>query len=83
VPSGARIVSQLRSASAISTSSTAGRFLDPAREPEYRMTGTYAAGYVNDYFPGIEGLAMLYQTTHDERYLRQAEQMASFLGFRE
>lgn len=46
---------------------TADRFLDPAREPEYRMTGTYAAGYVTDYFPGIEGLALLYQTTRDER----------------
>ena len=57
---------------------TAGRFLDPAREPEYRMTGTYAAGYVTDYFPGIEGLALLYQTTRDERYLRQAERMAAF-----
>ena len=26
------------------------RFLDPVREPEYRSTGTYAAGYVTDYF---------------------------------
>ena len=57
---------------------TAGRFLDPAREPEYRMTGSYAAGYPTDYFPGIEGLALLYQATHDERYLRQAERMAEF-----
>ncbi len=57
---------------------TADRFLDPAREPEYRMTGTYAAGYPTDYFPGIEGLARLYQATHDERYLRQAERMAEF-----
>jgi len=57
---------------------TSWRFLDPQREPEYRMTGSYAAGYVTDYFPGIEGLALLYQTTHDQRYLRQAEQMADF-----
>jgi DUF1680 family protein len=57
---------------------TAGRFLDPAREPEYRMTGTYAAGYPTDYFPGIEGLALLYQARRDERYLRQAERMAEF-----
>jgi len=42
------------------------------------MTGSHAAGYVTDYFPGIEGLALLYQTTHDQRYLRQAERMADF-----
>ena len=58
--------------------STAGRFLDAAREPEYRMTGTYAAGYPTDYFPGIEGLVQLHQTTHDRRYLEQAERMADF-----
>ena len=28
---------------------TAGRFLDPSREAEYRSTGSYAAGYVTDY----------------------------------
>ena len=57
---------------------TAGRFLDPKREQEYRMTGTYAAGYVTDYFPAIEGLVRLYQATKAERYLRQAERMAEF-----
>jgi hypothetical protein len=57
---------------------TADRFLDPAREAEYRMTGTYAAGYPTDYFPGIEGLARLYQATRDNRYLQQAERMAEF-----
>jgi hypothetical protein len=57
---------------------TAGRFLDPAREAEYRMTGSYAAGYVTDYFPGIEGLARLYQVTREARYLQQAERMAEF-----
>jgi hypothetical protein len=57
---------------------TADRFLDPDREAEYRSTGTYAAGYVTDYFPGIEGLTRLYQVTRDERYLRQAERMAAF-----
>jgi len=57
---------------------TADRFLDPAREAEYRSTGTYAAGYVTDYFPGIEGLVRLYQSLRDERYLRQAERMAEF-----
>ncbi|MCY2987581.1 MAG: glycoside hydrolase family 127 protein [Planctomycetota bacterium] len=57
---------------------TADRFLDPARMAEYRSTGTYAAGYVTDYFPGIEGLVRLYQVTHDDRYLQQAERMAEF-----
>ncbi|MHB8953189.1 MAG: beta-L-arabinofuranosidase domain-containing protein [Pirellulaceae bacterium] len=57
---------------------TADRFLDPAREAEYRGTGSYAAGYVTDYFPAIEGLVRLYGTTHDERYLEQAERMADF-----
>ncbi len=57
---------------------TADRFLDPAREAEYRATGSYAAGYPTDYFPGIEGLARLYEATRDERYLRQAERMADF-----
>lgn len=57
---------------------TADRFLDPTREAEYRSTGSYAAGYVTDYFPGIEGLVKLFQATQDERYLRQAERMAEF-----
>jgi hypothetical protein len=39
---------------------TADRFLDPAREAEYRATGTYANSYVTDYFPAIEGLVRLY-----------------------
>jgi len=57
---------------------TASRFLDPTHEAEYRMTGTYAAGYSTCYFPGIEGLVLLYKDTHDERYLQQAERMADF-----
>lgn len=57
---------------------TADRFLDPAREPEYRSTGSYAAGYPTDYFPGIEGLALLHRATGDPRYLAQAERMADF-----
>lgn len=57
---------------------TANRFLDPAHEAEYRMTGTYAAGYSTCYFPGMEGLVMLYKDTHDVRYLQQAERMADF-----
>lgn len=57
---------------------TAPRFLSPGREAEYRSTGTYAAGYVTDYFPGIEGLALLSRATHDQKYLEQAERMARF-----
>jgi len=57
---------------------TVDRFLDPKREQEYRDTGTYAAGYVTDYFPAIEGLVRLYQATKTERYLHQAERMAAF-----
>jgi DUF1680 family protein len=57
---------------------TADRFLDPEREKEYRATGTYAAGYVTDYFPAIEGLVRLYQVTKTDRYLHQAERMAAF-----
>ena len=48
------------------------------REAEYRSTGSYAAGYPTDYFPGIEGLALLHQATGDPRYLAQAERMADF-----
>ncbi len=57
---------------------TADRFLDPEREAEYRSTGSYAAGYVTDYFPAIEGLVRLYSTTQDKRYLEQAQRMADF-----
>lgn len=58
--------------------STADRLLDPAREEEYRATGTYASGYVTVYFPAIEGLVRLYKVTKDDRYLHQAERMAEF-----
>ncbi len=57
---------------------TADRFLDPKREKEYRATGSYAAGYVTDYFPAIEGLVRLYKVTKTDRYLHQAERMAAF-----
>jgi hypothetical protein len=57
---------------------TADRLLDPEREKEYRATGTYASGYVTDYFPAIEGMVRLYQATKDDRYLRHAERMAEF-----
>ncbi len=57
---------------------TADRLLDPNRTEEYRSTGSYAAGYVTDYFPAIEGLVRLYGVTRDKRYLHQAERMAEF-----
>lgn len=60
---------------------TTNRFLDPTHEAEYRMTGTYAAGYSTCYFPGIEGLVLLYQTTHEARYLQQAERMADYFRY--
>ncbi len=58
--------------------STADRLMDPARKAQYKATGTYAEGYVTDYFPAIEGLVRLYEVTHDARYLGHAERMAEF-----
>jgi len=55
---------------------TADRFLDPARETELRNSGTYAAGFVTCYFPGIESLVRLYRATGEEKYLKQARRMA-------
>jgi hypothetical protein len=61
---------------------TADQLCSPAREAEYRSSGTYGDGYTCCYFPAIEGLVMLYRATKDERYLRQAERMAKwFLKF--
>jgi len=57
---------------------TADQLCSPAREPDYRSSGTYGDGYTCCYFPAIEGLAMLYQATKDDRYLKQAERMAEF-----
>jgi hypothetical protein len=57
---------------------TADRFLDPAREAEYRSTGSYAAGHVTDYMPGLTSLTRLFEVTRDRRYLEQAERMAAF-----
>lgn len=59
--------------------STADRFLDPARDAEFRASGTYAAGYVTCYFPGIEGLVRLHRATSESKYLDQARRMADFL----
>ena len=55
---------------------TADMLCDPAREAEFRATGTYADGYVTCYFPAIEGLVMLQRATGDRRYLDLAERMA-------
>jgi len=58
--------------------STADQLCSPAREADYRSSGTYGDGYTCCYFPAIEGLAMLYQATKDDRYLKHAERMAEF-----
>ncbi len=50
----------------------------PAREAEYKSTGTYGDSYVCDYFPAMEGLALLYHATGKEKYLAQARRMADF-----
>ncbi len=54
----------------------ADQMLAPAREAEYKSTGTYGDSYVCDYFPAIEGLALLYRATKDGRYLGHALRMA-------
>jgi hypothetical protein len=59
---------------------TAEQLCSPAREAEYRASGTYGGSYTCCYFPGIEGLAMLYRATKDERYLKQARRMADFFS---
>ena len=57
---------------------TADQLCSPAREAEYHASGTGGDGYTCCYFPAIEGLAMLYRQTHDERYLKMARRMAEF-----
>ncbi len=57
---------------------TADQLCSPAREAEYHASGTYGEGYCCCYFPAIEGLAMLYRETHDDRYLKMARRMAEF-----
>ncbi len=59
---------------------SAGLMCSPEREAEYRSTGTYGDSYVCDYFPAMEGLALLYQATKEEKYLGQARRMAGFFG---
>lgn len=61
---------------------TSAQLCSPAREEEYRATGTYGDGYTCCYFPAMEGLVMLYKVTREERYLQQALRMAEmFLRF--
>ena len=55
---------------------TAGQLCSNNREAEYHSSGTYGDGYTCCYFPGMEGLTMLYRMTKDERYLLQARRMA-------
>jgi DUF1680 family protein len=57
---------------------SADLMLSPAREKEYRSTGTSGDGYVCDYFPAMEGLTLLYRATKEERYLKTARRMADF-----
>jgi hypothetical protein len=57
---------------------TADQLCSPAREAEYHASGTGGDGYCCCYFPAIEGLAMLYRETKDDRYLKMARRMAEF-----
>jgi DUF1680 family protein len=57
---------------------TADQLCAPAREADYRSSGTYGDGYCCCYFPAIEGLALLYRATGDNRYLKHAQRMAEF-----
>jgi len=57
---------------------TADWLCNPAREAEYKATGTAADSYLVGYFPAIESLAMLYKETNDKRYLDMAERIAAF-----
>jgi hypothetical protein len=50
----------------------------PEREADYKFTGTYGDSYVCDYFPAMEGLALLYRVTKEEKYLKHAMRMAEF-----
>ena len=61
---------------------TTNVFCSAARRAEMYATGNGGDGYTCCYFPAIEGLALLYRATHEERYLQQAERMAEwFKGF--
>ncbi|MGA2034067.1 MAG: beta-L-arabinofuranosidase domain-containing protein [Thermoguttaceae bacterium] len=60
--------------------SSAEQLCTPAREAEYRASGTYGDSYTCCYFPAIEGLAMLYEATRDDRYLKTARRIADFFA---
>jgi len=57
---------------------TGDQLRSPAREAEFRATGSDAAGYTCGYFPAMEGLVMLYKATGHERYLHEAERIAEW-----
>ncbi len=57
---------------------SADHLCSPAREADYKFSGTYGDGYQCCYFPAIESLALLYRATKEERYLQQARRMADF-----
>lgn len=59
---------------------SAGQLCAPEREKEYHQSGTGGDGYTCCYFPAIESLALLYNATKDERYLKQAQRMADFFA---
>jgi len=55
---------------------TSGQLCSNGREAEYHSSGTGGDGYTCCYFPGMEGLTMLYRMTGEARYLEQARRMA-------
>ena len=55
---------------------TASQLCSTNREAEYHSSGTGGDGYSCCYFPGMEGLILLYRLTGDGRYLEQARRMA-------
>jgi hypothetical protein len=77
---------ELRDPKALETARKLGDFYvtsveqlcSPAREAEYRASGSDPASYTCCYFPVIESLARLYQATKDDRYLKTAQRIADF-----
>ena len=59
---------------------SADQLCSPAREADYRSSGSGGDGYMCCYFPAIEGLVSLHRATGEARYLKQAERMAEFFA---
>ncbi len=59
---------------------SADQLCTPAREADYRSSGSGGDGYMCCYFPAIEGLVSLHRATGEARYLKQAERMAEFFA---